>query len=704
MAPTVLYEYTKEKQLKRNSEELSIMMMGKSQVSKGFSSGFVPEYRHALETTGESEGFGSQGHVDSEDSSVPKRKCIRLNGDGFNVPMQVFSISKMSSSERKALEMKLRLELEQIQGFQEKLLTRNVSALSGVALSSSANGHGKKQGAGGQNVSQVKRGVKGRFESAKGAPPPASVCNSDAMLMKECENLLKRLMSHKYGWVFNSPVDVVKLNIPDYYTIIKHPMDFGTIKTKVASDTLSKFFETRWKPIEKKLAAADARIKKDTESVKTEPQSKKRKTPSADHNVVATEKLKPRMTAEEKQNLGTRLISLIAELPVNIIDFLRRHSDNANQNDEEEIEVEIDSLGDDTLFELQKLLDNYLLEKQQGQQAKPEVLNVSGLSNTSMHPCKGDPVEEDIDICGNDPPISSYPAISIEKDAQLRSSKCSSSSSSSSDSGSSSSDSDSGSSSGSESHERVANPTKSPKEDARLEVAFDQEKSDAIHSVDVNRTVSGSHHPEQDSDSIRPSDGANEHVEGENAKSERQVSPDKLYRAALLRSRFADTIVKAREKTLQGEKGDPEKLRLEREELERQQREEKARILAEAKAAEDARKRAEAEAAVEAKKKREIEREAARQALLKIEKTVEINDCLILKDLEMLRTVPPEHMPISVDETSPEHSQDGMAGFRLGGSNPLEQLGLYIKVDDEEEEEGEPSSGPVNDAEEGEID
>jgi len=37
---------------------------------------------------------------------------------------------------------------------------------------------------------------------------------------------------------------------------------------------------------------------------------------------------------------------------------------------------------------------------------------------------------------------------------------------------------------------------------------------------------------------------------GENAKSERQVSPDKLYRAALLRSRFADTILKAREKTL----------------------------------------------------------------------------------------------------------------------------------------------------------
>jgi hypothetical protein len=33
-------------------------------------------------------------------------------------------------------------------------------------------------------------------------------------------------------------------------------------------------------------------------------------------------------------------------------------------------------------------------------------------------------------------------------------------------------------------------------------------------------------------------------------ESERQASPEKLYRAALLRGRFADTIVKAREKLL----------------------------------------------------------------------------------------------------------------------------------------------------------
>lgn len=49
---------------------------------------------------------------------------------------------------------------------------------------------------------------------------------------------------------------------------------------------------------------------------------------------------------------------------------------------------------------------------------------------------------------------------------------------------------------------------------------------------------------------------------------------------------------------------------------------ERAQLQAEAKAAEDARRRAEAEAAAEARRKRELEREAARQALLQVNKNI----------------------------------------------------------------------------------
>lgn len=93
---------------------------------------------------------------------------------------------------------------------------------------------------------------------------------------------------------------------------------------------------------------------------------------------------------------------------------------------------------------------------------------------------------------------------------------------------------------------------------------------------------------------------------------------------------------------------------------------------------------------------------------MQMEKTVEINEnSRFLEDLEMLRSGPAEQLPSSVDETSPEHSQDGLGSFKFGGGNPLEQLGLYMK-EDEEEEEGDPPCvpDPMNDddAEEGEID
>jgi Bromodomain len=51
--------------------------------------------------------------------------------------------------------------------------------------------------------------------------------------LKECLTVLKRLMQHQFGWVFNQPVDPVKLGIPDYFSIITNPMDLGTVKEKL---------------------------------------------------------------------------------------------------------------------------------------------------------------------------------------------------------------------------------------------------------------------------------------------------------------------------------------------------------------------------------------------------------------------------------------------------------------------------------------
>lgn len=436
MAPSFPIEFTGQRESKKCSQTGPLhQMMGKTRkLSKGYSSGFVPDYRHAVETMAESEGFGSSGRVDteitaSEDSCAPQRKCISLNVDSydrFGVPIQVLSLSKMTESERKDLEVRLKLELQQIRVLQKKIasLGSNVTVVSPASdFHSCSDGqkrplpetmqrsvgvpvsHGKKRAPPGRNGPRTKRPA-GPVEPVKQALSQGS---TNAMIMKQCETLLNRLMQHQHAWVFNTPVDVVKLNIPDYHNVIKHPMDLGTVKAKLVSgqylnpvsfaadvrltftnamtynpkgndvhfmaETLSKYFEVRWKPIEKKLPSnvySPARLTKsgsfkESETANPLPPAKRTKVTSA-KNINRQEPVVKRvMSAAEKIRLSSELEALLAELPESIIDFLKENSFNGNQTDEDEIEIDIDTLSDDTLLTLRKLLDDHMAVKQKNQ-------------------------------------------------------------------------------------------------------------------------------------------------------------------------------------------------------------------------------------------------------------------------------------------------------------------------------------------------
>lgn len=79
-----------------------------------------------------------------------------------------------------------------------------------------------------------------------------------------------------------------------------------------------------------------------------------------------------------------------------------------------------------------------------------------------------------------------------------------------------------------------------------------------------------------------------------------------------------------------------------------------------------------------------------------------------MEDLEMFRAVPDEHLQSFIDEASPENVDNVLGSFKFpANSNPLEQLGLYMKNDEDEEEEVQPPKSIAqesNDTEEGEID
>ena len=53
--------------------------------------------------------------------------------------------------------------------------------------------------------------------------------------MQKCFKILNEITTHKQAWPFREPVDAVALGVPEYYTIIKNPMDLGTIHNKLLS-------------------------------------------------------------------------------------------------------------------------------------------------------------------------------------------------------------------------------------------------------------------------------------------------------------------------------------------------------------------------------------------------------------------------------------------------------------------------------------
>uniref|UniRef100_A0A0D6QZ70 Bromo domain-containing protein n=1 Tax=Araucaria cunninghamii TaxID=56994 RepID=A0A0D6QZ70_ARACU len=344
---------------------------------------------------------------------------------------------------------------------------------------------------------------------------------------KQCISLLSKLMKQKHGWVFNSPVDAEALGLHDYHTIIKKPMDLGTVKSKLEKNLYNsptsfaedirltfsnamtynpeghdvhiwakqslQLFEDRWKSIygeqfENKMNSrcgsgqmpgVGANVKKfpfqdlkknlkksgfagGPSPTKLKPVNYPTSRTPTGKKPKAKDPHKRDMTYEEKQKLSANLQNLPAERLELIVQIIKKRNPSLCQQDEE-IEVDIDTFDTETLWELDRFVTNYKksLSKNKkkallAQQAKIAIEH--GLtrdkcptvgSELPKKDKKGEQGQEEVEIDDNMPP-SNCPPVEIEKDSG-GASRSSSSSSSSSDSGSSSSDSDSGSSSGSES-------------------------------------------------------------------------------------------------------------------------------------------------------------------------------------------------------------------------------------------------------------
>ncbi|KAJ6302683.1 hypothetical protein OIU77_016717 [Salix suchowensis] len=465
----------------------------------------------------------------SDDASSINRRP-QNNHQDFNTGGYLkFNVGSRSKKELIELKNRLVQELEKIQELKNRIES------SEFQIRQPPNFSYKKQTSTNKKASGNKRPfpAPSSFNNLKRSNP------ENEQLMKNCSQILSKLMKHKLGYIFNSPVDVAGMQLHDYYDIIKTPMDLGTVKSKLTKnfyesprdfaadvrltfnnamkynpkgheEKASEDFEeendqaqevqaSSWDHIRREPERAD-QIDDDFMQVaeKSDPigQQMHQQPPqqpiglNQNPNLVRTpsplrvpqvkplKQPKPKakdpnkreMSLEEKHKLGVGLQSLPQEKMEQVVQIIRKRNGHLRQEGDE-IELDIEAVDTETLWELDRLVTNY---KKMVSKVKRQALmginnNVGAIAtsegnnkdvpgndrmevaNESKKPKRGDVGDEDVDI-GDEMPVSSFPPVEIEKDNGHASSSSSSSSSSSDDS-SSSSGSDSGSSSGSDSED-----------------------------------------------------------------------------------------------------------------------------------------------------------------------------------------------------------------------------------------------------------
>lgn len=515
----------------------------------------------------------------------------------------------------------------------------------------------------------------------RGAPgitdvPKAKRQKMDRSTTLQCTSILKKLMTHPAGWVFNQPVDPVALNIPDYFSIISKPMDLGTIKSKLeknmylateefAADVrltfanamlynppsnnvhqmakkLNDLFNTRWKTVDTNWS----------ESSKVDPgkilsggrgktiNSSRQKcstTPSLHANS---------MSFEDKQKLRKELMEVSrGKMPPYLGGFLRRHGMTCQNV--ETMELNIDKFDEETLLELRRVMKISCEARTEKVECTKTAQNCrtkssgkdldKGTDRNNAHACGSGNTKLPLSL-QNDSNNGSSSDLSTERSFVKDYRACSSDAS--------------------EPNCQVKNTIS--------RISKSDPDSD-VSAVD-DENICTSSHPMTPTTAAVPGEGWITPI------FDVQLSPKKALRAAMLKSRFADTILKAQQKTLldHGNKADRVKMQQKKERLEKKQLEEKGRLEAQVRAAEAASRM---KAETESKLQREKEREAARIALQKMARTVEFeNNVQIVKELEKL-----SGCVLTYQYYRQRDSKVQLRAFNFG--NPLERLGLYIKDD-----------------------
>lgn len=313
----------------------------------------------------------------------------------------------------------------------------------------------------------------------------------DEGMMKRCGQILGKLMKSKGAIWFNAPVDAANLGLDDYHKIIKVPMDLGTVKSKFskgvydnsldfASDVRLTFNNAlTYNPVghevhrlasqllrqfENSFSSAYSRYEKQRNEIEVKLARMQQvyaaplvEEPVQENQWPSNKNRMREMSLEEKSNLGVALQNLTDDKLNVVFQVIRDRNVNNLIQDEDEVEIDLESMDNDTIWEIYRLIkawENSRIEERQDNSetsikcaVASETLAEKGNEEEEETLAKGEEEEEDVDIVG-DMPVANCP--SVEREAEKRENENKSCNSSGADTSSSDSDSESSSDSDSD--------------------------------------------------------------------------------------------------------------------------------------------------------------------------------------------------------------------------------------------------------------
>jgi hypothetical protein len=252
---------------------------------------------------------------------------------------------------------------------------------------------------------------------------------------QQCYKLLQAMKNHRWAWPFNQAVDPERLGIPDYFNIIKKPMDLGLVErilldggypniqdfaddvqlvwqncltyNQPGSDVvrmaeeLKRLFTEKW---QKLVADLEAGV------FVAEAPSSPKKTPSKYVEPISDEVIsKPRaprparkkaavdsrpMSFEEKKVLSSDITKLTVDMLQRVVEIIQSRAPTASsQANDMEIEIDLDKLDATTLRELEKYVKGAIGKKKGGSKKKSKA-TAEGTSSATLVPATSNTAEE----------------------------------------------------------------------------------------------------------------------------------------------------------------------------------------------------------------------------------------------------------------------------------------------------------------------